>query len=140
MKFGCQLSYFNFSIPTSVLVSYFRYMKVRESLNRTITGRQRTTKTNSFGAKFQNGGAKQYSGPRPEFVLVLLIDKNLNYSEILEEIKSHFPDFKGCSLRSLKRFCSQHQPRSQGLFPGLPHPQAREKALGTRLSQHGINF
>ena len=64
LKFGCQFSYFNFSIPTSVLVSYFWYMKVRESLDRTITGRQRTTKTNSFGAKFQNGGVKQYSGPR----------------------------------------------------------------------------
>ena len=64
LKFGYQFSCFNFSIPTSVLVSYFRFMKVRESLDRTITGNQRTTKTNSFGAKFQNGGAKQYSGPR----------------------------------------------------------------------------
>ena len=41
------------------------------------------------------------------------IDKNLNYSEILEEIKSHFPDFKGCILRSLKRFCSQHGIKKQ---------------------------
>ena len=105
------MSYFNFSIPTAVLVSYFRYVKVRESLDRTITGRQRTTKTNSFGAKFQNGGAKQYSGPR--IFPFLLVEKNLSYSEILEEIKSHFPDFKGCSLRSLKRFCSQHEIKKQ---------------------------
>ena len=49
----------------------------------------------------------------PEFVRFLLADKNLSYSEILEEIKSHFPDFKGCSLRSLKRFCSQHGIKKQ---------------------------
>ena len=49
----------------------------------------------------------------PEFVRFLLVDNNLNYSEILEEIKSHFPDFKGCSLRSLKRFCSQHGIKKQ---------------------------
>ena len=29
---------------------------------------------------------------------------------------------------------SEKQPLSQGLFP--PHPQAREKALGTRLSEN----
>ena len=49
----------------------------------------------------------------PEFVRFLLADKNLSYSEILEEIKSHYPDFKGCSLRSLKRFCSQHGIKKQ---------------------------
>ena len=49
----------------------------------------------------------------PEFVRFHLVDKNLSYSEILEEIKSHFPDFKGCSLRSLKRFCSQHGIKKQ---------------------------
>ena len=49
----------------------------------------------------------------PEFVRFLLVYKNLSYSEILEEIKSHFPDFKGCSLRSLKRFCSQHGIKKQ---------------------------
>ena len=41
----------------------------------------------------------------PEFVRFLLADKNLSYSEI--------PDFKGCSLRSLKRFCSQHGIKKQ---------------------------
>ena len=49
----------------------------------------------------------------PEFVRFLLVEKNLSYGEILEEMKSHFPDFKGCSLRSLKRFCLQHGIKNQ---------------------------
>ena len=49
----------------------------------------------------------------PEFVRFLVADKNLSYSEILEEILSRFPDIKGCSLRSLKRFCSQHRIKKQ---------------------------
>ena len=49
----------------------------------------------------------------PDFVRFLLADNNLSYLEILEEIKNHFPDFEGCSLRSLKRFCSQHGIKKQ---------------------------
>ena len=49
----------------------------------------------------------------PEFVHFLLVKKNLSYGEILEEMKSHFPDCKGCSLRSLKRFWSQHGIKKQ---------------------------
>ena len=70
----------------------------------------------------------------PEFVRFLLVDKNLSYSEIPEEIKSHFPDFKGCSLPSLKRFCSQH-----GIKKQMPvSNEATEVAVRSTVS--GVSY
>jgi len=49
----------------------------------------------------------------PRFVERFLIEENNSYEDLVKEIKSQFPDVRGCSLRSVKRFCSQHGIKKQ---------------------------
>ena len=42
------------------------------------------------------------------FVERFLIEENNSYEDLVKEIKNQFPGVRGCSLRSVKRFCSQH--------------------------------
>ena len=43
-----------------------------------------------------------------DFVRRFLIEQNHTYEEPVTEIKARYPNLKGCSLRSVKRF-SNHQ-------------------------------
>lgn len=49
----------------------------------------------------------------PRFVERYLIEENNSYEDLVEEIKNQFPGVRGCSLRSVKRFCSQHGIKKQ---------------------------
>ena len=42
----------------------------------------------------------------PRFVERFLIEENNSYEDLVKEIKNQFPGVRGCSLRSVKRFCS----------------------------------
>ena len=42
------------------------------------------------------------------FVLHLLMEENNSYEDLLMVIKNRYPNLRGCSLRSIKRFCSYH--------------------------------
>ena len=42
-----------------------------------------------------------------------LIEENNSYEDLVEEIKNQFPGVRGCSLRIVKRFCSQHGSKCQ---------------------------
>ena len=44
----------------------------------------------------------------PRFVERFLIEENNSCEDLVKEIKNQFPGVRGCSLRSMKRFCSQH--------------------------------
>ena len=43
-----------------------------------------------------------------DFVRRFLIEQKHIYEELVSEIKARYPNLKGCSLRSVKRFCN-HQ-------------------------------
>ena len=70
----------------------------KSSLERTKTGRQR-----------KNNENQQFWCQISKWQRFLLADKNFSHGEI----KSHLPDFKGCSLQSLKTFCTQHRMEKQ---------------------------
>ena len=42
------------------------------------------------------------------FVRRFLIEENNIYEDLLVVIKNRYPNLSGCSLRSVKRFCSNH--------------------------------
>lgn len=42
------------------------------------------------------------------FVRSFLIQENYSYEELFDVIKNRFPNLKGRSLRSVKRYCSDH--------------------------------
>jgi len=42
------------------------------------------------------------------FVRRFLIEENHSYEDLLVVIKNRYPNLRGCSLRSVKRFCSNH--------------------------------
>ena len=42
------------------------------------------------------------------FVRRFLIGENNSYKDFHEIIKNRYPNLRGCSLRSLKRFCCNH--------------------------------
>ena len=42
------------------------------------------------------------------FVRSFLIEENNSYEDLVDLIKNSFPNQKGCSLRSVKRFCRDH--------------------------------
>ena len=44
----------------------------------------------------------------PRFVERFLIEENNSCGDLIREIKNQYPGVRGCSLRSMKRFCSQH--------------------------------
>ena len=62
----------------------------------------------AWNEQIPEGNENQQLKHQNEFVRFLLVDKNLSHGAIQGEIKNYFPDFNGCSLRSLKRFCSEH--------------------------------
>jgi len=37
-----------------------------------------------------------------------ILDENNSYEDVLVVIKNHYPNLRGCTLRSVKRFCSYH--------------------------------
>ena len=43
-----------------------------------------------------------------DFVRRFLIEKKHTYEELVIEIKARYLNLKGCSLRSVKRFCDHH--------------------------------
>ena len=49
----------------------------------------------------------------PRFVERFLIEENNSYEDLVKEIKNQFPGVRGCSLRSMKRFCSHHGIKKQ---------------------------
>ena len=49
----------------------------------------------------------------PRFVERFLVEESNSYEDLVEEIKKQFPGVKGCSLRSVKRFCSQYGIKKQ---------------------------
>ena len=49
----------------------------------------------------------------PRFVDRFLIEENHSYEDLVKEIKNQFPGVRGCSLRIVKRFCSQHGIKKQ---------------------------
>ena len=51
----------------------------------------------------------------PRFVERFLIEENTSYEvmNLVKEIKNQFPGVGGCSLQSVKRFCSQHGIKKQ---------------------------
>jgi len=53
----------------------------------------------------------------PRFVEMFLIEENNSYEDLVKEIKNQFPGVRGCSLRSVKRFCSQHGIKKQVSVP-----------------------
>ena len=50
-----------------------------------------------------------------DFVQRFLIEQEHTYEELVTEIKARYPDLKGCSLRSVKRFCNH-----QGIRKRMP--------------------
>ena len=42
------------------------------------------------------------------FVRRFLIEENNSYEDLLVVIKNRYPNLRGCSLRSVKRFCTNH--------------------------------
>ena len=42
------------------------------------------------------------------FVCRFLMEENNSYEDPLVVIKNRYPNLRGCSLRSIKRFCSYH--------------------------------
>jgi len=42
------------------------------------------------------------------FVRRFLIEENNTYEDLLAVIKNRYPNLRGCSLQSVKRFCSCH--------------------------------
>ena len=50
-----------------------------------------------------------------DFVQRFLIEQENTYEELVTEIKARYPDLKGCSLRSVKRFCNH-----QGIRKRMP--------------------
>ena len=49
----------------------------------------------------------------PRFVERFLIEENNSYEDLVKEIKNQFPGVRGCSLQSVKRFCSEHGIKKQ---------------------------
>ena len=49
----------------------------------------------------------------PLFVERFLIEENNSYEVVVKEIKNQFSGVRGCSLRSVKRFCSQNGIKKQ---------------------------
>ena len=41
-----------------------------------------------------------------DFVRRFLTEQKHTYEELVTEIKARYPNLKGCSLRSVKRFCN----------------------------------
>ena len=50
-----------------------------------------------------------------DFVRRFLIEQKHIYEELVSEIKARYPNLKGCSLRSVKRFCNH-----QGIRKRMP--------------------
>ena len=50
-----------------------------------------------------------------DFVRRFLVEQKHTYEELVSEIKARYPNLKGCSLRSVKRFCSH-----QGIRKRMP--------------------
>ena len=42
------------------------------------------------------------------FVRRFLMEENNSYEDLLVVIKNRYPNLRGCSVRSIKRFCSDH--------------------------------
>ena len=49
----------------------------------------------------------------PRFVERFLIEENNSYEDLVKETKNQFPGVRGCSLQSVKRFCSEHGIKKQ---------------------------
>ena len=49
----------------------------------------------------------------PRFVERFLIEKNNSYEDLVKEIRNQSSGVRGCSLRSVKRLCSQHRMKKQ---------------------------
>ena len=49
----------------------------------------------------------------PRFLERFLIEENNSYEDLVKEIKNQFLGVRGSSLRSVKRFCSQHGIKKQ---------------------------
>ena len=59
-----------------------------------------------------------------DFVRRFLIEQKHTYEELVAEIKARYPNLKGCSLRSVKRFCNH-----QGMRKRMP---VSDEALNCR--------
>lgn len=42
------------------------------------------------------------------FVRSFLLEESNSHEDLVDVIKNRFPNLKGCSLRSVKRYCSEH--------------------------------
>ena len=50
-----------------------------------------------------------------DFVCRFLIEQKHTYEKLVIKIKARYPNLKGCSLRSIKRFCNH-----QGIMKRMP--------------------
>ena len=48
-----------------------------------------------------------------DFVRRFLIAQKHTYEELVTEIKARYPNLKGCSLQSVKRFCNHQRIRKR---------------------------
>ena len=70
-----------------------------------------------------------------DFVRQLPIEQKHTYEELVTEIKARYPNPKGCSLRSVKRFCNHH-----GLGKRMPVSNgALDIAIQTAVSEARIS-
>ena len=48
-----------------------------------------------------------------DFIRRFLIEQKHTYVDVVVEIKARYPNLKGCSLRSVKRFCNHQRIRKR---------------------------
>ena len=66
-----------------------------------------------------------------DFVRCFLIQQKHTYEDLVVEINNRYPNLKGCSLRSVKRFCSHH-----GIRKRMPVcDEALDTAVRTAVSE-----
>lgn len=66
-----------------------------------------------------------------DFVCCFLTQQKLTYEDLVVEINNRYPNLKGCSLRSVKRFCSHY-----GIRKRMPVcDEALDTAVRTAVSE-----
>ena len=66
-----------------------------------------------------------------DFVRCFLTQQKHTYEDLVVEINNRYPNLKGCSLRSVKRFCSHH-----GIRKRMPVcDEALDTAVRTAVSE-----
>ena len=70
-----------------------------------------------------------------DFVQRFLIEQENTYEELVTEIKARYPDLKGCSLRSVKRFCNH-----QGIRKRMPVLDEALKLSATLAKSAPLDF